>query len=62
MPKKSPFRLWLGKNKMTVPEFVAEAINRGVSVAKQNTAYNWARGSKPRNQVLFEEVFPDIKF
>lgn len=47
---------------MTVPEFVAEAINRGVSVAKQNTAYNWARGSKPRNQVLFEEVFPDIKF
>lgn len=60
--KKAPFRAWLDREKMTIPEFVEEAVRRGVITAKTNSLYKAARGSVPRNRKLYEQAFPGVKF
>jgi hypothetical protein len=60
--KSRPFREWLDEQKMSVPAFVDEAVRRGVKTAKVNSLYKAARGSVPRNRVLYEEAFPGIRF
>ena len=73
-PKKAPFRDWLNKQPstdpmrrkrglpMTVPEFVAESKKRGVITAKDNSLYNTARGSVPRNIEYYRRAWPGIQF
>lgn len=59
---KAPFRAWLDREGMTIPEFVEAAKAKGVVTAKVNSLYKAARGAVPRNRVLYEQAFPSIKF
>lgn len=63
MSKKiAPFRQWLNKEGLTVPQFVEEARKRGIITAKEGSLSKNASGSVPRNKVLYEKAFPGIKF
>jgi hypothetical protein len=57
MKKTPPFKSWLTRQKMTVPEFVEKSIARGVVTAKVNSVYKAMRGVMPRNRAFYERAW-----
>ena len=59
----SEFRKWRDKEKLTVPDFVRKAGERGVNT-RHSTAYKWVQGQKPRGPRAedLKKAFPSIRF